>query len=677
MTKIEKQYYAIINNLSTLPVKFTYDGIDYIGLNSEHFEEISRTTNTLKNKVEIVIRLRHSDTLELTLVTAVYPKHDAYEYTLHFTNPSKTENSKIISNLDAINKNLTGDNPILRGILGDHQNFYRDYERDLKSRNVYFLSSLGRATHITFPYFNFEHDDGGSLFAIGWGGTWKAQFEYDETSNTTNYTGTGTITLNTYLKPGENIRTPLMAQLDYYQRNEAHAMNKWRRWMVDCVMPRDRKDSELCAQPVRSVFLAVDTGKINSDGSVSEDYTTWKRSIDEFFNHGLIADYRVTDAGWYGDPYNKEVVFDWWGTVGTWKEDPYKWPGNTYRDSVDYIRAKGNGTGTYTWFEPERVTHLDAMVSNHNYDRSWALPDDRHQNHYLNNLGNSDCLDWTTERILDFMERNNQDMYREDFNIDPSYAWSRADALQGDNRNGITENLYMQGHYQLWDNILQWLGNNNKHTYLDSCASGGGRNDLETLKRAVPFLRSDYDGSTIPRRLFMTTRLSFWVPFNGSNTHDGNPFIGSKFDLFAMRASTHSVLVNGARFYHERDTLNWEEMKRGQEEHIRISPYLHKDMYMLTPRREIDDFTNWTAIEYFDYENGSAVVQAFRLDKCLEKSIILQVKGLDPNKYYNIICLDNINSAQNVKGSQIMMGLPIYSQHPRQAFTIYIIPVEN
>jgi hypothetical protein len=59
---------------------------------------------------------------------------------------------------------------------------------------------------------------------------------------------------------------------------------------------------------------------------------------------------------------------------------------------------------------------------------------------------------------------------------------------------GMTENLYVQGHLAFWDELLR----RHPHLRIDSCASGGRRNDLETMRRAVPLLRSDFQHAHMP-----------------------------------------------------------------------------------------------------------------------------------------------------------------------------------
>ena len=52
---------------------------------------------------------------------------------------------------------------------------------------------------------------------------------------------------------------------------------------------------------------------------------------------------------------------------------------------------------------------------------------------------------------------------------------------------------------------------------IDSCASGGRRNDLETMRRAVPLWRSDYAFEPIGQQC-MTYGIRLWLPYHGTGT---------------------------------------------------------------------------------------------------------------------------------------------------------------
>ena len=131
------------------------------------------------------------------------------------------------------------------------------------------------------------------------------------------------------------------------------------------------------------------------------------------------------------------------------------------------------------WFEPERAGPGSWLAENH---PEWILGG---KNGGLVNLGNRDAWKWIVDRIDSLIKSEGVDVYRQDFNIDPLGYWRGADAQD---RQGITENRAR--HADTWPTGTNCCAVIPK-LWIDSCASGGRRNDLETLRRAVPLLRSD------------------------------------------------------------------------------------------------------------------------------------------------------------------------------------------
>lgn len=76
------------------------------------------------------------------------------------------------------------------------------------------------------------------------------------------------------------------------------------------------------------------------------------------------------------------------------------------------------------------------------------------------------------------------DVYREDYNIDPLDFWRKNDAPD---HQGMTEIRFVEGDYAFWDALLA----RHPGLWIDNCASGGRRIDLETCMRSVPLWRSD------------------------------------------------------------------------------------------------------------------------------------------------------------------------------------------
>lgn len=236
----------------------------------------------------------------------------------------------------------------------------------------------------------------------------------------------------------------------------------------------------------------------------------------------------------------------------------------------------------------------------------------------------------------------------------------------------------MQGHYGLWDAIIEWCGENGKCTWIDSCASGGGRNDLESMRRAVPVLRSDSDRTTISRRLAMSTTFNKWIPFNGASSNEtgGAQIATGITDIYTVRASYLPIYFYNAAWYHSQDTLDWDAFRQGQEEWKEINKYLLDDYYVLTPYRGVNNTEEWTAWMYVDTDTDSAVVQAFRPENATLDTFRITLKGLDADTYYTVRDVDGINSIARVKGSALMKGLSVYAENARTAITLYIEPVE-
>jgi hypothetical protein len=62
-------------------------------------------------------------------------------------------------------------------------------------------------------------------------------------------------------------------------------------------------------------------------------------------------------------------------------------------------------------------------------------------------------------------------------------------------RRGTTGgSLLVQGYLQYWDDILA----RNPRICIDSCASGGRRDDLATMRRSVPLHSSDFGCGNYP-----------------------------------------------------------------------------------------------------------------------------------------------------------------------------------
>jgi len=621
-SEADSWYGRVSGDLSLLPFVFKYGGRDTaLG----EAEIISRETSEKSGRIDDRYLLSLDGKLKIGLLLTHYPEYGASEWTVRFINDG-SEDTDVISDARTV-LSFRGGDPVLSGILGDHVNQYKPYEHPLEGDPISFVSESGRPTHINFPYFDLAYGDGGALLAIGWAGTWTADFAYDGES--TNVTLRSTNALNTVLHPGESIRTALYVLIPYMKREEGYSSNLWRSWFINCSMPKaDAEGNDV--RPFSTACLSGDTGLPNSDGSISERYFTWRPSLEKILEEKLSIDFRWFDAGWYLAPDGGSPTEDWWGTVGTWELDRKKWPGNTLLESTDFARA--HGMKTLMWFEPERTTDVDNMVKNYGYRREWAIEregekgwHDRHD--VVNNIGNKDCLAWTTERICKVLRENKVEMYREDNNFNPASLWNELDAREGENRSGITECRVVENHYKMWDDIIECTKSFGGCGFVDSCASGGGRNDLESLRRGIPLLRSDADRTTTALRLSMSYGFNKWVPFCGALTNDKREELSTDgiSDVYAWRASYLPVLNISSKFRFENRPECFDMLRFGIGEWRRISPYLLKDFYTHTPWHTKEDKQGFTAFSYFDPDREDGYLFVFRQEDCAEDRVTLSL----------------------------------------------------
>jgi alpha-galactosidase len=241
----------------------------------------------------------------------------------------------------------------------------------------------------------------------------------------------------------------------------------------------------------------------------------------------------------------------------------------------------------------------------------------------------------------------------------PLLAWRKNDAPD---RQGLTENLYVQGHLAFWDELRR----RHPHLRIDSCASGGRRNDLETMRRAVPLLRSDFQHAHMPGVVEgnqgHTYGLSFWLPFQGTATFGADPYTARSFYL-------PSFGVSGKLWKNK--TENIEVMRQLYTECRRIAPImLDGDYYPLTPY-SLDPHA-WIGWQFDCPERAEGMVQAFRRSESPYEVARFRLRGLDPDTRYVVENLD-LPGTRELTGQTLTetgLSVPIQDQ-PGSAVIVY------
>lgn len=669
----KKLFTRLLKTPENMPFSFVYDGIRHNGLEGLNAR---RMTVVEGASTRVITTARVDDKLRVKVDAKYTEEFGQCEYTVWFESTGRKPTA-VLSDVWALDVTLEGKDPVIRGNLGDHDNWYAAYEHDLSKGDRYFQSLGGRSTHIVFPYFDIVHGNGGTMFAIGWAGTWEslvsAGSDAEGNAALTRVKARTDLSLNTVLLPGEKVRTGLVVMLPYKGRNYDDATNLWREWFMKYNLPKADGNGTPLA-PLSTSCFAADTGLPNSDGSISERSFTWKRTLDKLIEEDVVPDFRWFDAGWYFDPAGRTVETDWWGTTGSWELDSVKWPGRSFLESNEACHRAG--MKVLVWFEPERVTNVPELVKNYGYKEEWSIGDGFVR---TNNLGDPDCLAWTLGRITKMMGENGVDMYREDNNSDPGFAWPFRDGQEtarlGLPRYGITENKCICGHYALWDGIIEYCGANGKCTFVDSCASGGGRNDIESMRRGIPLMRSDYDRTTSSMRLSQSSTFPRWIPFHGSSTKetanqlDDAPGKGSS--QYVVRASYLPVYNYGYAFTHNKE-IDFDLLRKNLAEWKSVRHLLVKDMYVLTPWRHDSDRSHWTAFAYDDPDSGESVLLAFRMEDAEADKFTVKLPFAVPGSVYSMTNADNGVSVRAGGRELSREGFTVTLPEPKSSALFYI-----
>jgi alpha-galactosidase len=359
--------------------------------------------------------------------------------------------------------------------------------------------------------------------------------------------------------------------------------------------------------------------------------------IDNYLDRGIKLDYWWMDAGWY---YNKSG----WPHTGTWEVDVNRFPGGL-RPISDHAHAKN--VDIIVWFEPERVAADTWLTENH---PEWIHGG---KEGGLLNLGNQDAWTWLVDHVDKLLTEQGIDLYRQDFNIDPLPFWRKNDA---EDRQGITEIRHVEGYFAYWDELRR----RHPNMLIDSCASGGRRNDLETLRRAVPLLRSDYIMEPIGNQCHGYT-LSSWFPFYGTGT--------SKTDTYLIRST---LCPHFTACWDQRDAkIDWANIKRVIDQWKEFAPNYYGDYYPLTPYSLKD--TDWLGWQFDRPEAAKGMVQVFRRANSAYVTAQLPLHALDANAKYAVTNVDEPDKRLEVSGKELVEnGLVITMQEkPSAAVFVY------
>ncbi len=568
--------------------------------------------------------------LAVRCVGVVWKNYPTVEWTVYFKNEGKAD-TPILESLQAIDtmfdRSSNGEF-LLHSNKGDMctVDSFEPMTAVLgPNESKKFVPAGGRPTNFQWPYYNIEcpQQGEGMIFVMGWPGQWASQFKRDG-GFSLQVTGGQELT-HFILHPGEEVRTPLVV-LQFYKGDWFRAQNIWRQWMLAHNFPKDYGKPLSPKHGAAAVqfygFQCTQAGDIEF--------------IDLYAKKGLPLDYWWMDAGWY--PGGS------WPVTGTWEPDPVRFPGGI-KPITDTARKYGGQT--IVWFEMERVHPGTWLTENH---PEWIFGG---AGGGLIKLNEPEVARWVVDRVDKILTEEKIELYRTDFNIDPLSFWRNNDAPD---RQGITEIQYVTNF--LW--YLDELQRRHPGMMIDSCASGGRRDDLETMRRAIPILPTDLENHPEGYQC-CTFGFGMWLPFFDHTNYE-------KFDPYYFRSSMAPFVQ--CNWDVRKDSFDEAAARNAMKEWRSVADFFFADFWPLSPYTTGNDL--WMAWQYDAPQKSAGLVQAFRRPGCSYIAAQYRLKELDSEARYLITNLDEKKPVE-ITGHELMeKGLLItISDRPGAALITY------
>ena len=383
--------------------------------------------------------------------------------------------------------------------------------------------SDGTSCNGAFPYMRLLGKDFGINLAIGWTGRWIAELERVADGVRVSV---GQARCSMRILPGETMRTPRLTCVAY-GGNETKGHNMWRRWYLKHILPP--------VKPMCCMHYFKEGNWPEFTGATQQGQLA---AIDTYLRNGIHPDVLWMDAGWYPCDHN-------WTQLGDWRPDPERFPNGLF--PIGQKCAK-EGIRYLLWFEPERTIAGSPLAQSH---PEWMLrmkkEDGTVDPYCLTNFAIPACREYITDLVDRIIKESGVNIYRQDFNFDPYPRWVQNEAAD---RIGALENLHIQGYYQFWDELRA----RNPGLLIDSCASGGRRNDLETMRRSVALHYTDVGYGIHPIKQLQHRRMFEWIPYfrahawSWDNAHTGEYESNSKnapqLDKYAFYAALAPAITD-------------------------------------------------------------------------------------------------------------------------------------
>lgn len=554
--------------------------------------------------------------LRVTAAVTQWKQYPAVEWVLYFKNQGAGD-TPVVADIQALDLPLgtavTKRPVVLHHLVGDvcGERSFLPLDTEVEAGKAITLApGGGRPSNGAFPFFNVQYGDQGLITAIGWSGQWNATLA--RAASGVSQLRAGMEKTHLVLHPGEEIRSPRIL-LMAWRGSRPIAHNRFRRLMLFHYVPRI--DGRPLALPVAGQCF-------DRYSWTRPEWATEAGQIRTLtLEHEAGCDTHWFDAAWFEGGFPSGV--------GNWYHKPKEFP-RGLKPVSDACRERG--MRFIVWFEPERVA-AGSLIAREHPEFVFGGAEGG-----LFKLGDPAARRWMTDLLSQRIDEFGIDTYRNDFNIDPLGFWRKDEAPD---RQGINEIRYVEGHYAMWDELRA----RHPGLWIDNCASGGRRIDLETCMRSVPLWRSDTSCSPghAEWNQVQTYGLSQYIPLATA--------CGWTPEAYDLRSSATGGAICQFDFFGEQFSMA--EAQAALAEVKENQKYWYGDFYPLTPCSTGTD--QWIAYQFHRADLDAGIVLAFRRSQSIYPAACVSLAAIDPAATYRVELIDHSRqkTEQTLAGKQL------------------------
>lgn len=585
------------------PVCFSFDGLRNEGLSSDMRPSLrSRFTDSAVKNTEITAVAAKG--IIATFRETSYTDFPVFEWGFDMTNFGRGDSERLSD--FGLTYVLEGSSPEIVYGTGDTRNdgLFRRSERTPVTEKLIISPEFCRGADGASPFMTLFFEEYTVKFGIGWPGKWQMVFTPEK--NGVRFTLTQK-RFDTVLHAGETMRTPNLTAL-VFTGDENKGTNLWRRFFLKHILPTAKNGEKI--KPEMFLHTHMIGGYGEFEGITTENQLD---AVDTFLSRGLKPDGWWIDAGWYPCEHT------WW-QVGDWVPNPEQLP-DGFRPISEHLHEKD--IDLLVWFEPERVFRGSKLDFLH---PEWCLKAHNSEGEEdecrLLNYSDPDCFNFVLELLDKHIKHGGIDIYRQDFNFTPDKYFEENEE---ENRTGALENLHMQAVLRLYDE----LRHRNPSLWIDNCAAGGTRNEMDMMRRSVPLQYTDMHIDSPHERVFHYYEMFSWIPYfraHAKRRDERMPKNRNLDEYSYLCAMAPAITV----------CLDPDDSEKAFAAARKMVPVwrkaaeyeLNSDYYELSDRE-----SGWYAVQFHNEEDNTGFIQVIRTGSAEENSINVFPHILPDTKY--------------------------------------------